>query len=91
MDKWIIAANQNLIKHVRKEMDSYKLFNVARPTLDFLEDLTNWYVRLNRPRMKGDDTTTEDQRVALNCLFDVLLNATQLMSPITPFLSEHIY
>jgi isoleucyl-tRNA synthetase len=57
MDKWIIAANQNLIKLVRKEMDTYKLFNVVRPTLDFLEDLTNWYVRLNRPRMKGDDTT----------------------------------
>ena len=91
MDKWIIAANQNLIRLVRKEMDSYKLFNVVRPTLDFLEDLTNWYVRLNRPRMKGDDTTAEDQRIALNCLFDVLLNATQLMSPITPFLSEHIY
>ena len=91
MDKWIIAANQNLIKLVRKEMDTYKLFNVVRPTLDFLEDLTNWYVRLNRPRMKGDDTTQEDQRVALNCLFDVLMNATQLMSPITPFLSEHIF
>lgn len=72
-------------------MDTYKLFNVVRPTLDFLEDLTNWYVRLNRPRMKGDDTTQEDQRVALNCLFDVLMNATQLMSPITPFLSEHIF
>ena len=57
-------------------MDAYKLYNVVRPTLSFLEDLTNWYVRLNRPRMKGDDTTTEDQRVA---------------SPITPFLSEHIY
>jgi isoleucyl-tRNA synthetase len=41
--------------------------------------------------MKGDDTTQEDQRIALNCLFDVLMNATQLMSPITPFLSEHIF
>jgi len=60
MDKWIIAANQNLIKLVRKEMEAYKLYNVVRPTLEFLEDLTNWYVRLNRPRMKGDDTTEED-------------------------------
>jgi len=72
-------------------MESYKLYNVVRPTLDFLEDLTNWYVRLNRPRMKGDDTTEKDQFIALNCLFDVLMNATQLMSPITPFLSEHIF
>lgn len=59
-DNWIIAANQNLIKLVRNEMDNYKLYNVVRPTLDFIEDLTNWYVRLNRPRMKGDDNTAED-------------------------------
>jgi len=90
-DNWIIAANQNLIKFVRHEMDTYKLFNVVRPTLDFLEDLTNWYVRLNRPRMKGDDNTAEDQFNSLNTLYDVLLNATILMSPITPFLSEHIF
>jgi isoleucyl-tRNA synthetase len=90
-DNWIIAANQNLIKFVRHEMDSYKLFNVVRPLLDFLEDLTNWYVRLNRPRMKGDDNDEQDQFNALNTLFDVLMNATQLISPITPFLSEHIF
>ena len=54
MDRWIITANQHLIKNVRHEMDSYKLYNVVRPMLDFLEQLTNWYVRLNRPRIKGD-------------------------------------
>jgi len=91
MDKWIIAANQHLIKYVRHEMDNYRLYNVVRHIIDFLENLTNWYVRLNRPRMKGDDVTEEDQHTALNTLFDVLLNATQLMAPITPFLSEHIY
>lgn len=90
-DTWIIAANQNLIKFVRHEMESYKLYNVLRPMLDFIEDLTNWYVRLNRPRMKGDDNDADDQFNSLNTLFDVLLNATTLMSPITPFLSEHIY
>ena len=90
-DNWIIAANQNLIKFVRHEMESYKLYNVLRPMLGFIEDLTNWYVRLNRPRMKGDDNDEDDQFNSLNTLFDVLLNATTLMSPITPFLSEHIY
>jgi len=72
-------------------MDSYKLYNVVRPTLAFLEDLTNWYVRLNRPRMKGDDNDAEDQFYSLNTLFDVLLNATQLMATFTPFLSDHIF
>lgn len=60
MDNWIVAANQNLIKFVRHEMNSYKLYNVVRPMLDFIEDLTNWYVRLNRPRMKGDDNDSVD-------------------------------
>jgi len=41
-------------------MDTYKLYNIVKPMLDFLEDLTNWYVRLNRPRMKGDDNEIED-------------------------------
>ena len=91
MDRYIIAANQHLVKYVRKEMDDYRLYNVVRHTLAFLENLTNWYVRLNRPRMKGEGNTPDDQFVALNTLFDVLLNATQVMSPITPFLCEHIY
>ena len=55
MDKWIIAANQNLIKFVRNEMDNYRLYNVVRHMLQFLEQLTNWYVRLNRSRMKGEE------------------------------------
>lgn len=90
MDRWIISANQNLIKYVRREMDSYKLYNVVSPLLNFLEQLTNWYVRLNRPRMKGDEGIEEQVR-SLNILFDVLLSTTTLMSCITPFVTEHFY
>ena len=94
MDRYIIATSQNLIKSVRKEMDIYHLYSVVRHTLTFLENLTNWYVRLNRGRMKGEADCAnpiEEQRIALNTLFDVLLTATQLMAPITPFLSESLY
>lgn len=90
MDRWIIAANQNLIKFVRNEMDNYRLYNVVRHMLQFLEQLTNWYVRLNRSRMKGEEGP-EEQFTSLNTLFDVLLNTTVMMSCITPFLSEYIY
>lgn len=90
MDRWIISANQNLIKLVRHEMDHYKLYNVVRPLLTFLESLTNWYVRLNRTRMKGEDGI-EEQKRSLNILFDVLLTTTVLMASITPFLTEHMY
>ena len=54
MDRYIIATSQNMIKMVRKEMDIYHLYSVVRHILTFLENLTNWYVRLNRGRMKGE-------------------------------------
>jgi isoleucyl-tRNA synthetase len=60
MDRYIIAASQSLIKSVRKEMDIYHLYAVVRHTLEFLENLTNWYVRLNRGRMKGESDTAAD-------------------------------
>lgn len=60
MDRYIIAANQHLIRDVRKEMDDYRLYSVVKHILEFLENLTNWYVRLNRPRMKGEENTAED-------------------------------
>ena len=92
MDKWIVAANQNLIKFCRNELDNYRLYTVVRAVLEFLENLTNWYVRLNRPRMKGDEgITEEDQRTSLNTLFDVLMNTTQLLAPICPFISEYVF
>ena len=94
MDRYIIATCQNMIKSVRKEMDIYHLYSVVRHTLTFLENLTNWYVRLNRGRMKGESDAADpikDQQIALNTLFDVLLSATQLMAPITPFMSEFLY
>lgn len=90
MDRWIISANQNLIKLVRIEMDNYKLYNVVKPLLDFFEKLSNWYVRLNRSRMKGEEGP-EEQKRALNVLFDVLLTTNTLMSCITPFITEHMY
>ena len=90
MDKWITSAAQSLIKYVRVEMDTYKLYNVVKPLLTFLEKLSNWYVRLNRPRMRGEEGKEEQFR-SLNVLFDVILKSSTLMSCITPFITEHMY
>jgi len=55
MDRWIVSATQTLIKLFRHEMDTYKLYKVVTPLLGYLEELTNWYLKLNRTkRMKGD-------------------------------------
>lgn len=90
MDRWIISATQNLIKYVRREMEAYKLYLVVRPLLSYLEKLSNWYVRLNRSRMKGDEGVVEQQR-SLNVLFEVILTTSTLMASITPFIAENMY
>ena len=60
------------------------------PLIKFLENLTNWYVRLNRNRIKGevDDVNME---VSLNILFDVLLKVNVLMSPVVPYITDMMY
>ena len=89
-DKWIQSALQTLIQNVRKEQGEYKLYNVVPPLIKFLENLTNWYVRLNRNRIKGevDDMNME---VSLNILFDVLLKVNVLMSPVVPYITDMMY
>ena len=79
LDKWIIGAKQNLIKAFRNEMDNYRLDTIIRYLLSFLDDLTRWYIRLNRNRMKGLEGTHEMQ-TSLNILFDVLFSTTLMMS-----------
>jgi isoleucyl-tRNA synthetase len=90
MDKWINAGNHGLIKFVKEEMEAYRLYTVVPQLVMFLEDLTNWYVRLNRDRMRGNNGDAE-ARTALCTLFDVLLNTSVLLAPVTPFITELIY
>lgn len=89
MDRWIVAASQNLIKTVRFEMENYRLYTVVPALLKFLNDLTNWYVKLNRKRIK--ETNPVDTKFALDILYDSLFNVCLLMAPFTPFITELIY
>lgn len=87
MDKWILALTQSLITFSRQELDSYRLYTVLPKLVDFIEQLTNWYVRLNRKRLRGGS----EQVVALNTLFEVLLTTSKTLAPFTPFFTEYIY
>lgn len=71
-------------------MNEYKLYAVVPQLVRFLELLTNWYVRLNRNRIKGD-LGEESMITGLNVLFDVLLKINILMSPVVPFLTQSMY
>ncbi|PKK64920.1 hypothetical protein RhiirC2_809863 [Rhizophagus irregularis] len=90
MDKWILACSQSLIKFVREEMKAYRLYTVVPRLLGLIEQLTNWYVRFNRKRLKGENGP-EDTIDALNTLYEVLFTLCRSMSAFTPFLTEYMY
>ena len=92
MDKWALAEAHELIKFVRVEMDDYKLYAVTPLLLGFIDQLTNWYVRLNRNRLKGVGAVArEDTLAALCTMHEVLMVLCKLMAPITPFFTEFLY
>ena len=89
LDKWILAQLSVLIGKVTVNMETYKLADASRPILDFITELSQWYVRRSRDRFKGDDET--DKQVALYTLQQVLLTLSKVMAPFTPFIAEKIY
>jgi isoleucyl-tRNA synthetase len=90
LDRWILSRQQTLIRRVGDEMEAYRLYNVVPALLDFLNELTNWYVRLNRRRFWSEGAD-EDKRFAYRTLYEILLGFAKLMAPFTPFLADAIY
>lgn len=78
MDRWILARCQSLIKLVREEMAAYRLYTIIPRLLDLVDELTNWYIRFNRKRLKGEDGPT-DTVAALNTLFEALFTLCRTM------------
>ncbi len=89
-DNWILSNLQTLKKNIATEMEAYRLYNVVPALFTFIEDLTNWYIRLNRTRFWGDGLN-DDKCAAYSTLFTCLMEVSQAMAPFAPFLSEHIY
>jgi len=90
MDKWILSFTQSLVKFITKEMAAYRLYTVVPRLVKFVDILTNWYVRSNRKRLKGEAGRTDCLR-SLETLFGVILTMVKMMAPFVPFLTEHMY
>lgn len=92
MDRWLLASIQSLVKFVHEEMQSYRLYTVVPKLLNLIDNLTNWYIRFNRRRIKGDtELGIEDTKKGLNTLAEGLFILSRLMAPFTPFLADGIY
>jgi isoleucyl-tRNA synthetase len=90
LDQWILSKLHSLIENTNREMAAYRLYNVVPKLLDFIEALTNTYIRFNRPHFwaNGD---SEEKRYAYETLYHVLITLSKVMAPFAPFLSEEIY
>lgn len=90
MDRWILASCQSLLKFVNEEMAGYRLYTVVPRLLELIDNTTNWYIRFNRKRLKGENGV-EDTKHALNTLFEVLYTLVRGLAPFTPFITDNIY
>ena len=90
MDIWIVSYTQTLLDFVEQEMKGYRLYTVVPRLVKYIDMLTNWYVKLNKKRFKGE-SNLDDCLVSLNVLSYILLTLAKLMGPFTPFLAEYMY
>ena len=90
MDQWILSRLESLKTNITREMEAYRLYNVVPALFDFIEDLTNWYIRLNRGRF-WDEALTDDKRHAFQTLYTAVHEFTVCMAPFAPFLSETLF
>jgi isoleucyl-tRNA synthetase len=90
MDRWILSRLNSLIKFVDDSLEDYKITEAARAMSDFMEELSNWYIRRSRERFwaKGMEP---DKVAAYSTLYAVLLAFSKLAAPFIPFAAEEVY
>ncbi len=90
MDKWIISRLNSLIRETEDHLDNYRITQAAQNIGDFVDQLSNWYVRRNRTRFWGSHLT-EDKIGAYVTLYKVLNTLVLIAAPFVPFMTEEIY
>jgi len=85
MDKWIISELNALVQEVDKSYSEFDSQNAGKALARFIDDLSNWYVRRSRRRFWDGDAA------ALATLHECLVTLTQLLAPMVPFISEHVW
>ncbi len=95
LDKWILSRLSELKEQVTNSLDNYEIDRATRPFMDFVDDLSTWYIRRSRDRFKNesseDDQENNDAKFAAATTKFVLKNLSKLMAPFTPFIAEEIY
>ena len=90
LDKWILAELHQTLKLVDHYLEACELDAALKSGMEFIEKLTNWYLRRSRRRFRGSEMTT-DKHSAYTTLFEVLSTYLQMMAPFTPFITEELW
>ena len=90
MDKWLLSKLNSLIKEVDDDLGNYRIPEAARALQDFVDDMSNWYVRRSRERFwaKGME---QDKINAYMTLYTALVTVAKVAAPMIPFMTEDIY
>jgi len=90
LDRWVVSLLNDVISQVNVQMESYNLYRVVPLLVDFVDNLTNWYIRRSRRRFWKSESDV-DKAQAYATLHYVLTEFAKAMAPFLPFLTEAIY
>ena len=90
MDKWALSRLNTLVRDVDEHLENYRIFEASRAMADFVDDLSNWYVRRSRERFWGKGMAG-DKEAAFATLYHILETMSRLTAPFTPFMAESMY
>lgn len=89
-DKWLLSKTNQLIKIARNAYETNTLYVLTAEIEKYLDDLSNWYIRINRKRFwKSEDEL--DKKIAYFVLYSAIKTTCQILAPITPFITEYIW
>lgn len=90
MDKWLLSRLNTTVKAVDENLSAYKVPEAARALQDFVDEMSNWYVRRSRSRFWAQ-AESDDRTAAFMTLYTALVDTAKMAAPMVPFMSEEIY
>src|SRR5262249_30909288 len=91
LDRWILSELNRTAAAVVQLMDAYDNYTAAQRIIEFVDALSNWYVRRSRDRFWSEDKNHPDKIDAYWTLYECLLTTTKIIAPFVPFLAETIW
>jgi isoleucyl-tRNA synthetase len=94
LDRWVLARLNALVERVTEGLETYDVTGATRPIGEFVDELSNWYVRLSRRRFWNVEDDPRSQQLSLaahQTMYEVLVTLSQVLAPFTPFIADEMY